>query len=452
MKKLIFIFAGILISLTAVSQSCLPTGIDFNNQAAIDNFQINNPGCTEIEGLVEITGSDITNLNGLGVLTAMGNSLYISNNPNLTDITGLSSLGSIGGSLLISTNQNLVILDGLSGLTQLNGDVFISNNLILNDMSALENINAATVSQLRITGNVALSTCDNMFVCDYLANPNGKTTIYNNAPGCNNPPEIAAECGISLPCLPFGNYYFYSQAEVDGFQDTYPGCIDLEGLVHIEGDDITNLEGLSVIHSINGPLEIKYNTDLASLNGLDSLVSIAGALNISGNSVLSDISALSQLDTGSMTFLAITNNPLLSTCEIESVCDYLFGPFGSTHYNIMGNNDGCKSLDEVMMACTVGFKEIIKEDKFLHISPNPAFTQITVETPGFSSPFPARTTNAVQSGGLISIFNLNGQEMIKQPVVESVTVIDISTLPSGVYFVRVEGEKDIRVGKFLKID
>jgi len=69
------------------------------------------------------------------------------------------------------------------------------------------------------------------------------------------------------------------------------------------------------------------------------------------------------------------------------------------------------------------------------ISPNPASTHITIETP---------------YQGQISIFNLHGQELICRQITESKTVIDISTLPSGVYLVKVTGERAVQVGKFVK--
>jgi len=75
MKKLIFIILTIhcsLFILHSFSQPCLPQGITFNTQEQIDNFQINYPNCTEIEGDMIIEGDDITNLDGLNVLTAVG--------------------------------------------------------------------------------------------------------------------------------------------------------------------------------------------------------------------------------------------------------------------------------------------------------------------------------------------------------------------------------------------
>jgi hypothetical protein len=46
--------------------------------------------------------------------------------------------------------------------------------------------------------------------------------------------------------------------------------------------------------------------------------------------------------------------------------------------------------------------------------------------------------------------NLSGQQLITRQITEPKTQIDISTLPSGVYIVKVIGEKGVQVGKFLK--
>ncbi len=73
MKKVFLsIFTLLFIQLAAFSQPCLPDGITFSTQEQIDNFQNNNPDCTEIEGNVLIEGNDITNLEGLSVLEAVG--------------------------------------------------------------------------------------------------------------------------------------------------------------------------------------------------------------------------------------------------------------------------------------------------------------------------------------------------------------------------------------------
>ena len=100
-----------------------------------------------------------------------------------------------------------------------------------------------------------------------------------------------------MPCLPFGNYYLYTQSEIDNFQLYYPGCIDLEGNVSIHGADITNLQGLGVINSIEKNLLIEENTLLHDLSGLEGLVSIGGDLMILGNDTLVSLDGLENLMT-----------------------------------------------------------------------------------------------------------------------------------------------------------
>jgi photosystem II stability/assembly factor-like uncharacterized protein len=71
----------------------------------------------------------------------------------------------------------------------------------------------------------------------------------------------------------------------------------------------------------------------------------------------------------------------------------------------------------------------------LEIYPNPASTEITIES---------------ATKGSISILNLSGQQLITRQFTEPKTQLDISTLPSGVYFVRLTGERTVEVGKIIK--
>ena len=102
-------------------------------------------------------------------------------------------------------------------------------------------------------------------------------------------------------CFPDG-IVFSTQEEIDNFPINYPFCSEIEGNVEIEGDDITNLDSLMVLTSIGGELIIKNNDALVSLAGLDSI------------------------NPGSISYLQITDNDNLSTCNVTSVCEYLAGP------------------------------------------------------------------------------------------------------------------------------
>ena len=89
----------------------------------------------------------------------------------------------------------------------------------------IENLEQGSITDLTIANNPSLTDCAMSSLCTYLASPNGIVTIYNNAEGCNTPPQVADNCGMTMPCLPYGNYYFWNQAQIDSFQTDYSQAI-----------------------------------------------------------------------------------------------------------------------------------------------------------------------------------------------------------------------------------
>ncbi len=78
------------------------------------------------------------------------------------------------------------------------------------------------------------------------------------------------------------------------------------------------------------------------------------------------------------------------------------------------------------------------QESRLSIYPNPATDKITVDLSGMSQ------------GGNLTIVDIEGQEFIKRQIIPPKTQIDISALPSGVYFVRLTNDRIVEVGKFVK--
>ena len=70
--------------------------------------------------------------------------------------------------------------------------------------------------------------------------------------------------------------------------------------------------------------------------------------------------------------------------------------------------------------------------------PNPSLDKITVEI------------SRIPSKGELSILNINSQELIHQAITQQKTVIDVNALSSGIYIVKVTGEKGVQLGKFVK--
>jgi hypothetical protein len=72
------------------------------------------------------------------------------------------------------------------------------------------------------------------------------------------------------------------------------------------------------------------------------------------------------------------------------------------------------------------------------IYPDPATEKITIEI------------SKAEKQSNLSIVNLEGQQLITSQITGPKTQIDISNLPSGVYFVRLTNDKTVEVGKFVK--
>ena len=114
-----------------------------------------------------------------------------------------------------------------------------------------------------------------------------------------------------------------------------------------------------------------------------------------------------------------------------------FGPSDSqpyVAYRDYGNSEKATVMkyDSVF----VGINELQKSR--LSIYPNPATDKITIET-----------SVATQESKL-SIVNIEGQQVITRQITEPTATIDIKTLPSGVYLVRLTNYRTVEVGKIVK--
>lgn len=450
MKILIALFSVLVFSFSSFSQSCLPEGITFASQNQVDSFQIIYPGCNRIEGDLTIGDPDWTDIDSLGalyVLSSIGGSLIIGGNPSLHSLDGLNNLDSIGQDLQL----DIKVSDPQS--------VYWVGNDSLLSITALENLNYIG-GKLEIINNYMLSDCSLQPICDYLSNPNGIVTIYDNGPACNSVVELADACGEPMPCLPYGNYFLSSQADIDNFPSSFPDCNELMGDLTIFGYyDITNLDGLSSLVSTGGSISflncsldddleafenlthvgkhlmIEYN-DFTNLSGLKNVTSLGGGIIILGNSNLTSLDGLDNIEAGSITSLMIWDNENLSECDVESICDYLASPTGSIF--IQENAPGCNYELEVREACEVGLPEEQFREDNLTISPNPATNRINIVLP---------ITSSTQQ---ISIYNMNGRKVIEQQTGGSTTSIDISLLSGGLYFVQITCGAEVWKGKFIK--
>mgnify|MGYP002619607575 CR=1 FL=1 len=340
MKKFIVLISVVATGYTfATAQPCLPDGITFSSQAQIDNFQTDYPGCTVIEGGVSIQGNDITNLNGLSVLTSIGGNLmigsYAAGNPSVSSLTGLDNLTSIGGYLWLKKNPLLSNLNGLEELTSIGTDLIIWHN-----------------------------------------------------------------------------------------------------------DALSTLSGMGSLAFVGGTLVIEYNASLTSLTGLEGLTSIGGELLIGYHISLTSLAGLDNIEAGSITNLIIRYNPSLSTCEVQSICDYLTSPNGTV--DIAFNASGCNNQAEVTAACeTLGIEGALTLKDF-SVSPNPFSDQLSIA-------FDLGQNTLVS----IQLFNIMGKKIAElhhgflQTGPQQI-MISAGDLPKGIYFCRVQTNSESTIRKIIK--
>ena len=92
-----------------------------------------------------------------------------------------------------------------------------------------------------------------------------------------------------------------------------------------------------------------------------------------------------------------------------------------------------KIKDSVLVL--TGIAEPVNIKSEINIYPNPGKDHIIVE------PAPM---------GILSLFNITGQELLKEKITTEKTQINISDLPSGIYFVKVQTKDEITVKKVIK--
>lgn len=157
---------------------------------------------------------------------------------------------------------------------------------------------------------------------------------------------FVASVSYSQSCLP-GGLTLTTQAEVNGFPASNPGCVTIIGNVQIQGANITNLNGLSAIRQIDGDLTISNNTSLVSITGLGNLRSIGGAVRIQGNTVLPTFQGLDSLRAVRGDFMYISNNTALTDINDLHSLDTVQGIFQIWDCDNLSNLAGLENLKYV---------------------------------------------------------------------------------------------------------
>ena len=229
-------------------------------------------------------------------------------NGNLTiegeDITGFSNLNQltkIEGNLRV-VNTNTQYLDGLENLEYLGGDLYVRNNdqLVLFFSAAFEQ-----------GVKFKFETIE------------GSLTVFDN------------DQMLSLGGL--GNI-----KTVKGFVD----IIANRQMFNLQGFE--NIEEIQTIGNSHIGLQLIGNTSLGALLALEKLRKLGGDLNIVNNDNLNTLNELENLEVLEGGVQIVGNNRLGDCCALAQIISKV-----SDNADIRVNENGCNSVDEVLLNCVV---------------------------------------------------------------------------------------------------
>lgn len=382
-------------------------------QSQIDSFKILYPGCTSVQ-ILEINGQEaspaITQLDSLSEIVSVSQKLKISHT-SITSLADLSSLVSLGdtlelqynflqtniglnnltslGDIIINRLPSLISMSGLSNNIDTIGGVFIDSTS-LTSLTGLESVvHMNGYLDLRLSPIVGLSSLANLtsingylrlerlasltsigltnleyvygFLFSGLDNLTSLAGLSDNLTTTNLGTIWMINTGLtSLAGLNnvtgCSNFYFWlnpNLTTLNGFNQVsgdVPGGISLWA-----NDALADISALSNITSIsNGDLDFHGNNQLSNLAGLGNIVTIGRRLRIYENPMITSLAFLNNsldIQDNNTEGIQIENNPQLSVCSFNPVCNYLNnGGFGV----VQNNAPGCTSIAEIQAGCGTG--------------------------------------------------------------------------------------------------
>ncbi len=333
--------------------------------------------------------------NGITFTTQVQIDSFQTNYPNCTEIEGNVSIYA----------ANIMNLYGLNTITRINGNLWVSNAYSLINFNGLNNLceigGQLTVGYYGPYSNYSIESFTGL---ERLKKIGGSFTIVANQ-------KLEDFTGLdslrSVHTLDIG----YNES-----------LISLYGLVHL--DSIYNgviISGTEQLIDLSGISNLTYIKHYIHINGNDSLISLTGLDNLSPNSVNA--------------FLRIIDNPVLSQCEAESICE-IIADTNVTKY-INNNSEGCNNQEEILQACTVGLNNTNVFSNNISISPNPATDIIKIDN--YSG------LNILE----INIYCLSGNLILNKDY--NSKLLNISTLKPGIYIIEFNTKDFATRSKIIKL-
>ncbi|QRR00821.1 CBM96 family carbohydrate-binding protein [Dyadobacter sandarakinus] len=153
---------------------------------------------------------------------------------------------------------------------------------------------------------------------------------------------------------------FQTQAEIDNFSTSYPGCTVLNGNVGIVSTNITNLDGLRNVTRINGRLNIDHNPYLVSIAGLSSLEQLDGSLNIEDNDNLLTLAGLEKL-VRPLQRISVVNNEKLTSITALSGVTRMYNSLSISGNPALTSLEGLHNVSTVFKVVSIKQNDMIRD-------------------------------------------------------------------------------------------
>ena len=312
------------------------------------NISLANNTLTDIEFLsdvivirnnLDVSGNQLTTLNGLRNVTTVNN-LDLSNN-NLTTFEGLDSLTTVNGTVYLNENENVDDLRNISNITNTNNNyIYIDkpNQYINKPDSSSPFCQAASAGDVlvRTTERVVsyLEICDASALWLQFLQDNGQALDINELSELNNQttPIDLSNNAFTDTDIPDGTLSIGNLLNFDISNNNITSVFFLVGLTNINeelnlsNNALTSINGLGSLENVQGDLLLN-NNNIVTLTELENINYIGGDFDISGNSPLVDISKIGDLST------------LLGKLYIDEPTQYITKPDVTTPFCINVAND-----------------------------------------------------------------------------------------------------------------
>ncbi|MBK6373410.1 MAG: T9SS type A sorting domain-containing protein [Saprospiraceae bacterium] len=292
---------------------------------------------------------------------------------DITNLVGLDNIKSVKGTFFVTGSSMLKNFEGLSKLERIGDAVRIQSNEGLTSYEGLNNLKVVAGEYCYLEGS----------------------PLIKNLNGLNK-------------------------------LDSVMGIFQVWGM-----DEMTSLEGLESLKYVANDFAIFRNNNLKNLSGLGGLLQVDGSMRVYENNTINSLQGLNNeaLLTSS---LVVNFNPLLTTCAVEAICNYLIAP--PSFFVFSDNAIGCNNENEVKQACLSSTSTSGFDDKIM-VSSNPGDGNIEII--------------GSERIGAISVYDLFGKKISSA---EAKNVINISNYPSGIYIIHLQIDSQNKSFKYLKVN